>query len=154
MEKIRWRKILQLTIPLSIIAVITIVFVMSLGKVSKLSNGDFIGMRKTEFMDNKEVLLEKVITLELNEKNYDTFFFSDTNICIGHFQKAESKYFKDIYNKLIKRKGEPSGIKKDEKDNLDIIWWADGTELIYHEKEGLQVREIGKGFREYIEGLN
>ena len=58
MEKIRWRKVLKLTIPLSIIAVITIVFTTNLGKVSKLSNGDFIGMRKTEFMDNKEVLFE------------------------------------------------------------------------------------------------
>ena len=89
----------------------------------------------------------------INEKNYETFFFSDTNVCVGHFQKADTKYFKDIYNKLVKRKGEPLGISKGGENFIDVILWADGTELSYNKNEGVQVKEFAEGFEKYIKEL-
>lgn len=76
-----------------------------------------------------------------------------TQICIGHFQNAEGKFFKDIYKKLIKRKGEPVGIKKEGEQAKDVIVWGDGTELSYSKEKGVQVKEIGEGFEEYLKGL-
>ena len=153
MEKIRWRKVFRLAIPLSIIGMIVVAYVLSLGRVSKLSDGDFIGKNKRDFINNEEVLLEKVVKIDLDDENYETFFFSDTNICIGHFQKAESKYFRDIYDKLVKRKGEPVGKIPEDENAISTIIWEDGTELSYHKTEGVQVRELEKGFEEYLKGL-
>jgi len=153
MEKIRWRRVFRLAIPLSIIGMVVVAYVLSLGRVSKLSDGDFIGKNKKDFINNEEVLLEKVVKVDLDDENYETFFFSDTNVCIGHFQKAESKYFKNIYDKLVKRKGQPSGMSKEIENGIDIIVWKDGTELMYKKELGVQVKEIGKGFEEYLKGL-
>ena len=153
MENFSWKRVLKLAIPLSIISMIIVTFLTIQGRESKLSNGDFIGKKKTEFMDNKAVLLEKVVKIELNDKNYDVFFFNDINVCVGHIQKAESKYFRDIYNKLVKRKGEPLGAKNEGENFIGILVWADGTELSYHKSEGIQVKEFGEGFSEYIKGL-
>ena len=153
MENFSWKRVLRLAIPLSIISIMIIAFVMNGDRKSNLSDGDFIGKKKTDFMDKREVLLEKVVRIDLDDENYDTFFFNETNICIGHFQKAEGKYFKDIYDKLVKRKGQPSGMSKEIENGIDVIVWADGTELMYKKELGVQVKEIGKGFEEYLKGL-
>lgn len=153
MEKIRWRRVLRLAIPLSVVGMIVVAYVLNLGRVSKLSDGDFIGKNKKDFINNEEVLLEKVVKIDLDDENYETFFFSDTNICIGHFQKAESKYFKDIYDKLVKRKGEPVGKIPEDENAISTIIWEDGTELMYKKELGVQVKEISKGFEEYLKGL-
>lgn len=153
MEKIRWKKVFGLAIPLSIISIAILIFIINAGRVSKLIDGDFIGKKKTDFMKNEEVLLDKIVNIEIDNKNFDTFFFTDTNVCIGHFQTAEKRYFKDIYEKLIKRKGKPIGIQKVEGNRKDIITWTDRTELIYDKDSGVHVKEYGKGFEEYLKGL-
>jgi len=44
-------------------------------------------------------------------------------------------------------------MSKEIENGIDVIVWADGTELMYKKELGVQVKEIGKGFEEYLKGL-
>ena len=65
MQKISWKRVLKLAIPLSIISMIAVVIFFNLGSKSKLIDGDFVGKTKNEIFrsEDKSAALEKVINI-------------------------------------------------------------------------------------------
>ncbi len=139
MEKFRWKRVI-ITIIIGTV-LITPIFAKIM-VTSRLSNKEYLGV-------DKEIVLKDLGEPKKgdsnnfvygNKKNYEIFIFGKDSKCIAHVQHLQGEYFKDIYKKLTKRKGQAYKVGKN-------IGYKDGTIIESNEEtREFEVKEYSDEF--------